>query len=609
MADLTAAEVRQTVQWLENDVDHTAMRTAAKSRHDLVNMLKVPQVAKHIEDSGNFVSEPSPILIWLRDQIAADLLPYPTEKTVTPFGTNEDQHKQGDKIEKWLALFHVRVDEAKRITSDGRDHQMLSPYLAMILRCGAMDEDFPWSIEIPDPDTCFFPIDRAPFRPQVFGRRFRQLVRDAEKAYSGKKNYKDGSWDNRAGQWQFTNGEWRLGLDRPWASGLVSGTENSNERFAEKVFYELHEGDMCYIVGENDDKNTGEILWQGKSWTGGPSVVICPGIYSSAGPVAERMRPVFWPAMQAVHNINRIRAQRASRSEALKPDVIVERTPEQAMAQSAVGNLPSLQAQQAALEAGGPNIITVNGRATPWNMEPDPDLDKREQSWWTELNRYIDAISEVTEPEVIKDVGVNSYLTNLESRKRKRAPMLANMDWCWNEIFKMVLHSISEYDKDFPLYATADDIHVALKKGQQETIGPKDVKDFEKKFWLTTETRSTTEAEKRARIQDWAYNQKLGIATFLEGIDIAYPDQARQLQALFVDLGILANQDWAKASIVTATQERVRLRGGIILPGGPQPAAMPPPGNTGAPTGGEGVQPMRPAVVPGPAGGSGAAVA
>ncbi len=604
MSDLTAAQVKETVDWLEHDSDHVKMREAAKSRHDLVNMLKVPEMPEHIT-RGVGVAEPSPILIWLRDNIAADLLPYPTDKTVTPFGTNTDMQEQADKIEKWLALFHIRVDEAKRITSDGRDHQMLSPYFAMILRCGAMDEDFPWSIEIPDPDTCYFAIERAPFRPPVFGRRFKQLVRDAEKAYSGKKNYKNGTWDNKAGLWQFMNGEWRMGSDHP-VTGSPSNPAGS-DRFVMKEFYELHEDEMVYIVGEGDEGKNPEILWQGKSWTGGPSVVIGTGTYSSVGPVSERLRPMFWPAMQAVNAINRIRALRASRSEANKPDMLVERTPEQAMAASATGNMPGLQAEDQVLNNGGPSLVYVNGKSTPWNMEPDPDLDKREQSWWTELNRYIDSISEVTEPEVIKDVGVNSYLTNLESRKRKRAPMLANLDWCWNEIFKMAIRSIGEYGKEFPLYATSDDIHVKLKKGQSETIGPKDVADFEKSFWLSTETRSTTEAEKRARIQDWVYNKQIGIATQIEGVDIAYQDRMRQVEQLFIDLGVSANQDWVKAQVVTQTQERIRLRGGVDIGGvGAPPVPQgPPPGPPASQS--TGTPPMQPATVAGPAGGSGQA--
>lgn len=607
MSDKTAAEVRETVEWLEHDNDHTLMRDAAKDRHDLVNMLRIPDLPEHMT-RGVGVAEPSPLLLWLRGQVSADILPYPTQKTVTPFGTVQSLQQQADKIEKWLSLFHVQVDEAKRQTSDTRDHQMLSPYGIMILRCGSPDEQFPWSVETPDPLTCFFPIERAPMRPRIFGRRFKQLVRDAQKAYSGKKNYKNNTWDNRADALTYKGGEWdweRLGTDRT-VDGL---NQNAIDGFDECEFLELHDGPMVYVYAQNQGGKDGMLVWQGKSMTGGVSAVVVPGVYSSVGPVSERMQPFFWPAMQAVNAINRIRAQRATRSEANKPDVFVERTPEQAAAFAAAGALPGVQGQQAAMDAGGPNVVNVNGRVTPWNMEPDPDLDKREQSWWTELNRYIDSITETTEPEVIKDVGVNSYLTNLESRKRQRAPMLQNLDWGWNEIFKMAIRSIGEYDKDFPLYATDDSIHVNLKKGQSETIGPKDVADFFDKFWLTTETKSTTEAEKRARIQDWAYNKGLGLATQVEGVDIAYNDRMRQVEQLFISMGVEANMDWVKASIVVATRERVKFRADIDIGDAttqPQPIA-PQPLPTG--TGGPGPQPMRPANVPGPAGGSGAAVA
>ncbi len=602
MSDLTAKEVIETVEWLERDVDHKAMRDSAERRHALVNMNLQPDLPEHMAG----VSEPSAMLIWLRDQISADMLPFPTETTVTVFDPNQQKQQQADKIERWLSLWQVRVDAAKRITSDARDHQMLSPYCALILRCGGPDEDFPWAIEIPDPDTCFFPIDRAPFRPTVFGRRFKQLVRDAEKAYSGKKNYKDGSWDNRAGDWRFVNGEWRMGLDRP---GDAAMPPTSSDRFELREFYELHEDEDVYIVGENKDGRTSEILWQGKSYTGGPSVIICPGVYSSAGPISERLRPFFWPAMQCVMAINRIRGIRASRSEANKPDVLIERSPEMAQALATQGiagaNLEGIQAQ---LDAGMPNMVYVNGKPMAWNMEPDPDLDKREASWQAELNRIIDSWQTVSEPEIVKDSTANSFLTNMESKKKRLSPLLLNLDWCWNELKKMVVRSVVEYDKEFPLYATSDDVHVGLKRGQGETIGPKDVTDFEKDFWLTTETRSVTEAETRARLQDWAYKHEIGISTMLEGIEIVYPDAMRQIEALYVDAGVLANTDWVKAQNVTATQERIRLMGGVDIGGVGMPhPAIPPPGVSGPPPAAPaGVQPMQPATVPGPMVGSGA---
>src|SRR5690242_7408836 len=100
MTDKTAAEVRDIVEWLENDNDHSLMRKSAAERHDLVNMLKVPELPEHMT-RGVGVAEPSPILLWLRGQVAADILPYPTQKTVTPFGTTQDMQTAADKIEKW----------------------------------------------------------------------------------------------------------------------------------------------------------------------------------------------------------------------------------------------------------------------------------------------------------------------------------------------------------------------------------------------------------------------------------------------------------------------------------------------------------------------------
>ncbi len=615
MADLTVSEVVEIVKGLEDNSDHKAMRDDAAEKHKVIQMLKVNDLPDHMT-RGVGVSEPSPYLLWLRGTISADIMPYPTIPTVTPLGdTSKPAQEQADKLEKWIATWRSTVDDGRRVGSDVLDNQLLSPYAVMILRCGSPDDEFPWEVETPDPMTCFFPIQRAPFRPEILARRYTQTVRRIEKSLSRRKQWNSdkGSWTSPPSNFFWKDGEWtyvKVGEGRQSESG--TSTASSAGPFEECEVLELHIEDRIYIVAmnaaaKNKGKPSGEMVWSGKSMTGGVSAVVVPGVYSAVGPVSERMQAALWPAIQMVHRINGINAERASRSQSLKPDILVEQTPEALRAQQTAGTLA--QGQNAALEAGGPNIINVNGRAVPWELQADPDLDKREQSAWKELQQYTNSWTEVSEPEIVKDATANGFLSNLESKKRQKAPILAHRDWGWRELAKMGLRSIVEYGQQFSVYATKGDEYKDAKKGEGQTIGPSDVDEWEDKYWLEVETKSTTEAESRARVQDWAYRKGLGLSTQRGGITAAgYTDEGQQIERLAVEAGIATVSDPIKQQVVAAVQERIRLRAGILIQMG-QPA--PTPGGPGAGTApggtGGGTEPMRPALVPGPGGGSGAA--
>jgi hypothetical protein len=602
VSDLSAGEVREYVTYLEHDPDGAEMRRIARERHQLHSMLKVPELPEHMT-RGMGTSEPTPLMIWLSDLILADIMPYPTLATVTPLGDQTKVAQEAaDKIEKWASLFRGRVDEGREATHEVRWHELLSPYGVMILRCGDPGDDFPWRVDTPDPLTCFFPIEGGPSRPDVFARRYKQFAREVEKQNSKRRNYgASGMFQSK--NWSMNGGTWQeVGDDYAAENGPAHSVGG---RFEEVECFELHVDEMIYHYASNRDGKNGKIVWQGKSMTGGVSAVVIPGSTTPLREASERLRPALWPAYQMVLLINKVRAKRASRSDNLKPDILAEQTPEMITAIQAGQGIA--QAQNAALEAGGPNIISVRGKPTLWTIQDDPDLDKQEQSYWTELNRYINSMTEVSDAEVVKDSTANAFLTNLESRKRQRAPMLANLDWGWKQIVLMAIRSIQEYDKDFALYATEDGMHKDLKRGQGETIGPADVKDWDKRFWLAIETRSTTEAEARMRVQDWAYRKGLGLSTHEEGVTAAgYTDEGAQLEALAIDKGVEAVGPWIAQEIQAATTERIRLRSGIMLSlGGGAAQANPQttsPAVTSTPST---FEPMRPAAVPGPAGGSG----
>ncbi len=627
MSDRTAAEVKQFTDWLEHDSDHQQMRIDMQERHKLTNMLKVPVLQEH-QTRGMAVSEPTPMLLFLARNLSASILPYPTTITVSPMGdlTIPGQEK-ADKIEKADSLWWARIDEGYRVTQDTIDNQLLSSYAVWLLRCGAPDEEFPWEIETPDPTTCFFPIERAPFRPSLFARHYKQLVTDVIKTYSGRKNYAGGTWDNKMGQLSYLGGRIAIGSDLPHDQGAVLDSKDPFEMIDVR---ELHEGDMCYVIAEGKKDREDVLVWTGKSMTGGTSAIIIPGHYSSVGPLAERLQPKLWPAMQMVTRINKLNAELATRRAQMKPDMIIERTPEAAQARAAFGVLPTDEAEDAMLR-GGPRKIEVDGHATQWPLLPDPDLILALQEAWKEFNRYIEAESEVTDPEVLKGTNTNPYFANIEARRKQQAPMLTSRAWAIKTALEMYHESLKEYGKayKYDLYATEDmagddNGKKALAKGSALTISAADFPD-DFKYRILVEIKSTTESEQRLRVQDAAYNEGIGIATKRDVIDASgAPDLGKKLEELTVDSGHKMMTPLITHMALLITNEKVFYRGMDVsailgvppVQGGPPQAApqqlpqqeqpQPPPG---APGTGGGMPPFRPAVVPGAPGQSGQAVA
>ena len=189
-----ADDVRVTIADLENDVlmreIHDRMRTTL---HPLATLTFDEDLPEHFT-RGDSMAVRLPTLTQLAQSIQADTLNFPTTSTVNlaqpPF--QDSYQRKAEKLEKWLSMWRARIDDGRVITQDTRGHLLLSSYSVMQLHCGDPGSDFPWSIEVPDPLSCYFPVSGAPFRPKLYGRKYQQAFKDLSNTYSNRRKYSEG---------------------------------------------------------------------------------------------------------------------------------------------------------------------------------------------------------------------------------------------------------------------------------------------------------------------------------------------------------------------------------------------------------------------------------
>lgn len=603
---LTAEEVISRVRWIEEDQLLRDMRDRARRRHELHSMLTVPDLPPHLT-RGDAVSVNSPDVVWLTNSILADCRSYPTTTSVIPQGKyNKDQQDEGDEVEKWYAVKRAQLDDGGRNSHDITWHQCVTGYAVMILHCGAAGDPDPWRVEVPDPLTCFFPVEGGPMRPSFMARRYTMLVGQVQDRYNSQKRTKFADKTLN-----FTEEEWKwatpLGEDEPVETGDVGNLTTSRiglPGVADVVeMMELYLQGHIYHVALHGTISTGQgvdgkefvtrgkdsrfegtngcIVWEADTMTDGIPVVIVPGHVTPLRVPVERFQPILWPAMQCALVINMIRAIRMTKAFNWRPDVIVEQTPELIAALKEAGVL--LEPTNVQIEQAGPNIINVGGKAYFWNQPTDDDLDKLETSWTNQMARIMDSQLIVTTAEVTKQATMGGMQISVGVRKRQQGPMLANKDWGWSEILKMVRASILVYKDNFPVYSEGGE---RFKKGKLESntaveITPKMI-DFPHK--IVVSTQSMTEEERRMLIQDWAYRQTMGLSTQVEGLEAAdYQDIADQVEKLAIDLALKhTTSGWAQ-QLDAVCSDYIRTSGGILISFGQPPTQPLPPGQGGNP--------------------------
>lgn len=582
---LTYGEVMERVKWLEQDQNLKALQERARTAWiPLFDMTHSPQIPEHLTRQITF-SAPSPRIADLTEALIADVAAFRAITTVAAFGKDgpptADQKKGADKIERFASTLQAEWNDDGKLDAEAMHQLLAGPYFVAILQVGDPTSNNPWAVLMPDPLSCYFPVQGTPFRPEMMARRYRQLVRKTEAAYSEQKR---GSY---AGQRLRKRARWQW---EPIGQDVAADEGQSNAYGGDPKYGEEHEmiwfADKEYIYHiAQDDGDSGEIVYCEENLTGG-----CPALVISGAPTpirTERMRPALLPIIQCVLQINLIRSVRMIKSLNARPDLIVEATPEVfAMAQE-TGLVQNVQ-----MAEGMPNIISVGGKPTEWAIAQDVDLDKLETSWQAELDAYINEWKEPTDSDTLQGSTANAYLTAVEAIRRRMTPLLKARDWLKTQLVEMALHSVTVMDKEFRINA-AQSIALSgseLAAGMPATIGPEDLSAFEYK--VNVVTRAMTQSEQRAREELGMQRVAWGIGTKQEVIEVAYTDATEQDKNLAIDAGKRIIQPVVLNAVDVAWRDIVRLEAGVLIPPAGMPPALP-----GDPMAQVGAEPMVPAAV------------
>ena len=590
---MDSQDVIAIVHDLEYDRDAMDLRADIKRREEQHALTDLPWLPDHMT-RGITAVMPSVEPAYLAQVIGADMASYISQTTVVP--GNPDLQNKADKVEKRYALERAELFTQRNVARV-RWSQFIRGYGIYKLNCGGVDEKHPWSLVVPDPLSCFFPIAGG-VRLSMVGRRYDQLVRkiEGDKAFI----------DQRKGQRPKYNGE-KWGWE-PISEDMATDDsgwllERGRKGVFEKVsFVELDTGTKTYCVAMNKDDRTGEVVWERGNLTGGCAYVIVPGHLTDSRKPREFVLPYLWPAMNEAAQISLLDTIRLTRSLNIKPQVLIERDPNLLQPALAMGILqPAGQSQEVTPDT----MIDVDGTPHFWQTPDDKDLEMLEQRAEARLARYSSTQLSLTTGEVVANVTVRGLQLAMGARQRQQGPMLGYNDEAQAEVLRMWRHSIcceGGYGADkWGLYSKGPEMY---SKGETKTGDYAEITkaDLEFDHDISVYTASMTREEKQLAVDGWSQRKAARLSTWLEGIDAAgYADQEAQVMALAEDEAYEIAGQLAGPNIVSRIFEAsMRERAGIyiqVVPPMPTPMA--------APTGSSGNL-IAPPPTEGASGGSGA---
>ena len=574
-----AADVVGEVRALFDDAEFSAVQSRMRDVFRRIYNLQMEEDLPEHFTRGPTQAVRVATLNRLASGILADTRAFSRSVTVVPTlppYTMEAQ-KGDEQVEKWLAMLFARQDEGKRFTQDMRWHLLLDSYCCPLVRCGDPKQPDRWTFEIPEPLTCAFPMRSAPFRPSVFAREYKMLARDVEKRWGGERGYSD---------------DWKpyMKADGAWSRCAVTDdypvdhiTHGNLKGLATEVtIRELDDGENIWVsVSGGGDKTKDHMLVSKiKNLTGG-----CRAVVVSMGATPQRdkyaYQPGLYPVYQLMLLLNNLRAMRASRSANAKPDVLVNASPEQVAAMGQASGDPAAfmrfveQVRQFQTE-GGPQFIYLPGDAKPWELLPDPELDKMIIDIKEELAETVSSYQQTANEKVIQEANTNVFLPYAENVRNKQAPLLDQTDWATKMLLEMVLHSLSAYGDKVPYYATGEEVHGEYRSIQRGETVELDAGSIDlDRIQVRVATQAITAAERRALIQDYAYRESIGVSSHMETLTAGagYSDGQEQAAELAKDAGLKLGMGWNEQVLAQTIQERLRLRARIFIPnyGMPQP--------------------------------------
>lgn len=617
---LTSGQVLGKQRWLEKNTEHKATVLKMRDRWRLHSMLDMPELQPDLTRHGRAVIVNSPRIMETKKTLIADILSYTTDARVFPQVPTKEKNRReallnkAQELEKNVVIAKDQLDDGRRVDKGVLEHLLVSSYACVILECfDCYDDDggveWCWNLSLPAPDTCFFNIDGAPFRPQEFARRYRQPIGLCEERYSGQKG---GMFDGY--KLKRNNKEWDFkphGDDKPVEASKFSADGDPEGDVEECEIVVYYDQWRCYHVvvnggfkGTNED--TGEIVFcEEHRVKGGPPVWIMSGATSEIR--GERLQPFLWAVMQMIKVLNLDESIIATRSYNMKPDVFIEWEPADLRAMADAGYLKP--ASQLQLESGMANLIDIGGKPHYWEIPPDEELRLQVDRKTKELQDYLQQIQAITSYEVLEKSTLGLGLVAAGHVETQQNPMLKQRDWMWAQVLEAWCDSCQDYmdDPAFPpegwqLYAKAGQRY---SKGEFEGgEGLSLNKDtFDKWSWVIDVTTSNqTEAMVRVRLEDWARGNELrGRALEELGEVLGYPDNDAWLEMMARD-DVVRLSATAYAGFVQAAGNAWLLTHGINV--GALQAFWQPPDMVGGQggTGGQGGATRPPSTEPSPGG-------
>lgn len=566
MPELSSNEIVDIVETLRADPAQTALRADVRIRLEQHAMTDIPYVPDFLLRSGKVQLMNSPRIADTARQINAVMSGYVTTTTVTP-GEPSGQHK-ADELEKAYALRRQTLF-SPHTRAIKRWEQLVVGYGLYHLVCGSPDDDDPWTIDQPDPLSCYFTADFTKSnRPTVLAREYRITARELSANYSDAREKRRPVYERGQVQWSPLT-ESQSVDSTPYQGTTIKG------QMEQLDIYEYDDGEMCYVVALNRERRRsrreGTVVWQRPNLTGGCAYVIVPGYLTGSRELREKLLPHLWAPMNVQNQIDTINTLRATRSLNLKPQVLMERTPELMKAAQALGILRAAPDNYEAVR--GDTIIELDGKPHFWQLPEDQDLAMLEASKLAELDSYINTELSLTRGDVIKESPVRNVQLALGARSQQQGPMLTAEDMGETEILKMWAHSITcegGYGADtwgLSSNTKALTSKSEIKPGTRVEVKAEDFKDFD--HHVSVQTASLSEQERDFMIDAAAKRVTLKISTRPEMLDAAgYQNRAEQMDALVEEEAYVAASAFYGPWLTPTFEKRLAERHGILVRAG-----------------------------------------
>lgn len=625
MSNLTASEVLTTVTWLETQPGMQDLLQDAARRDKQLNALQVITLPDHQTRGGITFGQPGARPWYVLNSIINLEASYPTRVTLS---VNDESLKvRGDKVKKWLAIVLGRLNEGGGLDADTRYRQGANGFCCnRIEYTGLSDDsragDIPFKAHVDDIYSLSFPPEvgsSGSLRPSMLGRRFTMLCEEAEQkytkaarlapsknGYAGKQLKNTGTKGKPAFEWRAVSADVAT---NPLDSGTASGSQlrGLEDRYEACKFVWLDDGETTYVVAENahgnDGKDGGTIVWQGDNRTKGTSAVIVAGHTTPSREPRLHYVPSIWPLLQASAHIDFIRTTRMTKSINSIDDVFVEQNPEW---YKWATDEKILQPSMDKVADGAPGYTFIKGVPHFYNRPSDDDLDKLEQSWTIEADRYSDTHLSVTSADVLEKSTLGAVQLALGQRAVQQTRQLQNGDRGKRELLLMVIETmIALGDEGVTAYARGGELagDTELTTGASVTLTASDLLVDGKSDWFEIDvvTASMSPSEQRMLLESEALAVSFGVSTHLNMLKILASDMEAAVKEQMRETVRKNLAPMHLEPLMALFVEDLRLSGGVLVQM-PQPQLQAP-GTT--PAGGQQPRPTPQAGAPAAGGSSG----